>query len=177
MILRGDQVVKYGDGSMKTLDDIGAEQVLYPNSQVEVDPDDPTIDLEDYIEEVAGGGVGAWQNGGSVSDCAFNVAKVLPDAMKATLEGNYTDICIVAKCHDATYTYPDCIIVVPFSWLKTYTKQIVFYVPSFSVGNPQSGNMFWFTITKDGSDYKLTYVGANHFYNQGTQIDIEFYVR
>lgn len=181
MILRSEQIVKYGDGTMKKLEELGEvpEAVLYPDTQVEVEPGEPTIDLEDYVEDIAkdAGGTPAWLPGGSVTDCTFNTAKVLPDAMKATIEGDYTDICIVAKCHDATYSYPDAIIVVPFSWFKTYDKQFVFSAPAFSAGNPQSAQLFWFTIAKDGSDYKLTYVGANHFYNQGTKIDIEFYVR
>lgn len=178
MILLGEQIVKFKDGTQKTLEEFVSEgATLTPETPVTVSDD--SMELEDYIKEIAeeSGGIPAWQNGGSVTDCSFNVAKVLPDAMKATIEGNYTDICIVAKCHDASFTYPDCIVVVPFSWFKAYEKQIVFYVPAFSAGNPQGGNMFWFTITKDGSDYKLTYVGANHFYNQGTQIDVEFYVR
>lgn len=154
MILLGEQIVKFKDGTQKTLEEFVAES------------------------SGGGGGVGAWENGGSVTDCAFNASKVLPDAMKATIEGNYTDICIVTKCHDATFTYPDCIMTVPFSWFKTYIgKTILFDTSAFSAGNPQGTMPFWFTIAKDGSDYKLTYAGANHFYNQGTHIDVEFYVR
>ena len=55
MILRSEQIVKYGDGTMKKLEELGEipEAVLYPDTQVEVEPDEPTIDLEDYIEDIA----------------------------------------------------------------------------------------------------------------------------
>ena len=55
MILRSEQIVKYGDGTMKKIEELGEipEAVLYPDTQVEVEPDEPTIDLEDYIEDIA----------------------------------------------------------------------------------------------------------------------------
>ena len=55
MILRSEQIVKYGDGSMKKLEELGEvpEPVLFPDTQVEVESGEPTIDLEDYIEDIA----------------------------------------------------------------------------------------------------------------------------
>lgn len=53
MVLFGDMVVKYRDGTMKKLSEVGqVEPVLFPDSQVSLEPDEPTIDLEDYIRDV-----------------------------------------------------------------------------------------------------------------------------
>lgn len=53
MILYADMVVKYRDGTMKNLSEVGqVEPVLFPDSQISLEPDEPTIDLEDYIRDV-----------------------------------------------------------------------------------------------------------------------------
>lgn len=55
MILRSEQIVKYGDGTMKKLEELGEvpEPILFPDTQVEVESGEPTMDLEDYIEDIA----------------------------------------------------------------------------------------------------------------------------
>lgn len=174
------EMVSEPSGKTKTLADLIKDgSIITPETPVHTSDD--SVELEEYIEslipEPPAPVSNDWELGGSVENCAYNVAKVLPEAMKATIEGDFTDICVVAKCHDSTYSYPDCVLVAPFVWFKSYNRQFVFGAPAFNIGSPQSANIFWFTITKDGDDYKITYAGSNHFYNQGTQIDVSFYVR
>lgn len=80
MILRSEQIVKYGDGTMKKLEELGEvpEPILFPNTQVEVEPGEPTMDLEDYIEDVA-------------SDIGpkVNFVTELPEAGSSTLNALY----------------------------------------------------------------------------------------
>lgn len=176
------EMVSEPSGKTKTLADMIKDgSIITPETPVHTSDD--SMELEEYIEslipEPPAPVSNDWELAGSVENCAFNVAKTMSNDIKDMIEnGDYSDILLVVKLHDATYSYPDCILNTSFAWFKSYLgNRILFDTSAFSAGNPQGTAPFWFTIVKDGSDYKLTYVGANHFYNMGTQIDIDFYVR
>lgn len=179
MILRGDQVVKYGDGSMKTLDDISAEQVLFPNTQVQADPDDPTMDLEDYIEEIAEDAGGSkWTLLGKLEEVAFNTLTTVGTSLNDLFTGKYNEILMMMAPADATYNYPIATMVVPGDYLKNNDDWFMF----FSTANTaqaigQTALVYGIQFTEEAGVHKITYKGANHFYNNGTKLTISFFVR
>lgn len=180
MILRGDQVVKYGDGSMKTLDDIGAEQVLFPNTQVQVDPDDPTMDLEDYIEDIAesAGGISDWTLLGSaeITVGAQNV-KVPNSLLSLFTENNYHEIMIkehvTAAAGNCSYFYKT---VLPSAFVLDeffYTMASAYTSLAF----PQDGAPYGYKFEKISNDIYLRFAGAQWFITNSAKLSLEFYVR
>ncbi len=184
MILLGDQVVKMRDGTQTRLKDLGGggEPVLFPDTQVEVETGEPTVDLEDYVKEVA---LEDFTLIGQKTDISFNAAALLPTEIAEILENtaDLKDISIVVKPHDNTYFYPDTFVFIPYSIFRTYArdtmKLFLFDTSPFTSGggNPQSTVPYWFWFTKIDGKWNVIYTGANHFYSSGTLLDVFIYGR
>lgn len=181
MILRSEQIVKYGDGTMKKLEELGEvpEAVLYPDTQVEVEPGEPTIDLEDYVEDIAKDAGGSkWSLLGKLEDILFNTLTNIDASLNDVFTGKYNEILMMMSPADATYEYPVATMIVPGDYLKNNDEWFMF----FSTANTaqaigQTALVYGFQFTEAAGVHKITYKGANHYYNNGTKLNISFYVR
>lgn len=152
MILLGEQIVKFKDGTQKTLEEF-------------------------VLESSGGGGAKPWTNVGSVKNMAWNTSKAFGSDIDAALAGDYVDMCILVHAHDASYTYADAVLELPVDVFKSLSADNPLYLSTTIAGTGQNALVFQIFPTKSGDAYSAYYKGANHFYNSGTQIDIKFYFK
>lgn len=135
--------------------------------------------LEDFIKDASGGGgVSAWEKVGEIKDLVFNTLTNIDAALNDIFDGKYTDLLMVMSLSDATYIYPIATMLIPGDYLKNNEDWFMF----FSTANTaqaigQSAIVYGFQFTEAAGVHKVTYKGANHYYNNGTKLTITFYAR
>lgn len=184
MILLGEQIVKFKDGTQKTLEEFVAEgAALTPETPVNVLDD--SMELEDYIKEIAeeSGGVGAWELRVEIEDLECGHNYDVPQDLTSLLNGSYTDVCIVTHIHENTsgYTYADDFLVIPFDIFKAYllTENFIHFsgFGATAVSFPQQTSPYGFKLQTVEGVLKLWYFGATHFTTNNVLLDIKIYTR
>lgn len=156
MILLGEQIVKFKDGTQKT--------------------------LEEFVSEKSGG-VGAWELKVEIENLGTGQNYDVPQDLAALLSGSYTDVCIVTHIHENTsgYTYADDFLVIPFDIFKAYLlseKYIHFSgFGATAVSFPEQTSPYGFKLQTVEGVLKLWYFGATHFIVNNVLLDIKIYAR
>lgn len=180
-MLSSTEMVCEPSGKTKTLADLIKEGgIITPETPVYTSDD--SMGLEDYIEslipEPPAPGLEDWEKVGEIENLVFNTLTNIDASLNSIFDGEYTDLLIMTALSDATYTYPIGTMIIPGDYLKNNNEWLLFYsTANTAQAIGQTALVYDFQFTEDAGVHKVKYVGANHFYNNGTKLTISFYAR
>lgn len=181
------EMVSEPSGKTKTLADLIKDgSILTPETPVHTSDD--STELKEYIEslipEPPAPGAGDWHLIGSMPNIVVGQYTTIPEDILDMIEnGDYTDICIIARIHDSASgnAYADDVYMNIFDEFKAYVqthRYIHFAGFGYSETNfPQQTAPYGFRFVINEDVLKLWYFGAQYFTINSVLLDLKFYVR